>query len=230
MGYYMLNIEADFQIKEANYPAACKALKAFIESRHDLDYVNVTEAVKYCNEGDLIRALAECKWECDEGEDGIDTILPGRTQLGEDHELFKAIAPFVVENSFITMLGEEKEIWRWIFKNGTCIEEQADVVFESTPLYAAVFNWIYDGESGEELLCITTDKAKAQKAMKEQIEKEKKDSWISDVEPKDIGDHDDALYCEDLDEDSWSFFEKGHHCVTHSDITIHKYERKNENA
>ena len=25
-----------------------------------------------------------------------------------------------------------------------CIEEQADVVFESTPLYAAVFNWIYD--------------------------------------------------------------------------------------
>ena len=81
MGYYMLNIEADFQIKEADYLAACKALKTFVESRNDLDYVDVSKAIKYCDEGDLIRALAECKWECDEGEDGIDTILPGRTQL-----------------------------------------------------------------------------------------------------------------------------------------------------
>lgn len=230
MGYFMLKIEADFQIKETDFPAACKALKSFVESRNDLDYINPAEVIKHCNNGDLIQALDGCKWECDEDEDGINGIIPGRCELGMDFEIFKAIAPFVVENSFITMLGEEKEIWRWIFKNGTCIEEQAEVVFESTPLYAAVFNWIYDGESGEEVLCITTDKAEAQKAMKEQIEKEKKDSWISDVDPKDIGDHDDALYCEDLDEDSWSFYQKGHHVVTHSDITIHKYERKNENA
>ena len=38
MGYYMSNIEADFQIKEADLPAACEALKTFVESRDDLDY------------------------------------------------------------------------------------------------------------------------------------------------------------------------------------------------
>lgn len=230
MGYYMLNIEADFQIKEVDFPAACEALKTFVESRDDLDYVNVSEAVKYCNEGDLIRALSECKWECDEGEDGIDTILPGRTQLGEDHELFKAIAPFVVENSFITMLGEEKEIWRWVFKNGDCIEERSEIVFESTPVYAVVLNWIYDGESGESLLCITTDKAAAQKAMNEQIEKEKKDSWISNVEPDEIGEDEDSVYSEELDENGWSFYKKGHHCMQHTDITIHEYKGEKENG
>lgn len=229
MSYFMMKLEDDFRIERTNYQAACTALKELISHRN-LERVNRELLIKSCDMGNLHDALVHCRWESEEEEDGIVRIVPTETYLGDDSEIFAAIAPFVVENSFITMLGEEKEIWRWVFKNGTCIEEQAEVVFESTPLYAAVFNWIYDGESGEELLCITTDKAKAQKAMKEQIEKEKKDSWISDVEPKDIGEHDDALYCEDLDEDSWSFYEKGHHCVTHSDITIHKYERKNENA
>lgn len=230
MSYYMLNIEADFQIKEVDFPAACEALKTFVESRDDLDYVNVSEVVKYCNEGNLIRALSACKWECDEGEDGIDTILPGRTQLGEDYALFKAIAPFVVENSFITMLGEEKEIWHWIFKNGTCVQENAQIVFESDPIYAVTCSWITNGESGVSLLGITTNISQAQRVMKEQIEEEKKNSWISHICPEDIGNDDNSSFCEELSDTEWSFYKKGHYCAKHTDITIHKYEREEENA
>ena len=171
MSYFMMKLEDDFRIERTNYQAACTALKELISHRN-LERVNRELLIKSCDMGNLHDALVHCRWESEEEEDGIVRIVPTETYLGDDSEIFAAIAPFVVENSFITMLGEEKEIWRWIFKNGTCIEETAEVVFESTPLYAAVFNWIYDGESGEELLCITTDKAKAQKAMKEQIEKD----------------------------------------------------------
>lgn len=230
MSYFMLKLDEDFRIKESDFPAACNALKAFVESQKELEYIDSAEVIKHCNKGDLIRALDACKWECNEGEDGIDNIIPGKTQLGSDYEILNAIAPFVVEKSFITMLGEEKEIWRWIFKNGICIQENAEIVFESDPIYAVTCSWIANGESGVSLLGVTTDLSKAQKVMKDQIEEEKNNSWIAHVCPESVGNDENASFCEELSETEWSFYKRGHYCAKHTDITIHKYERKEENA
>lgn len=220
MSYFMLKLDADFKIKESDYPAVCKALKSFVEGRKDLDYINSADVIKHCDKGDLISALDDCKWVCDEDVDGIDGIVPGKTELGDDFDIFKAIAPFVVENSFITMLGEEKEIWRWVFKNGECIQENAEIVFESDSIYAVTCEWIINGESGVSLLGITTNLSKAQEIMHKQIEEEKKNSWIANISPEYIGNDDNYSFTEELSDTQWSFYKRGHYCVKHTDITI----------
>lgn len=40
--------------------------------------------------------------------------------LGDEEQLFDAIAPFVKENSWIEMEWKEGEICRWVFKNYAC--------------------------------------------------------------------------------------------------------------
>jgi hypothetical protein len=40
-----------------------------------------------------------------------------------------AIAPYVEENSYIEMVGEDGDRWRWVFKNGKCEEKYPEVIW-----------------------------------------------------------------------------------------------------
>jgi len=55
----------------------------------------------------------------------ITDILFEGEKIGNESSFFKAIAPFVKEGSFIEMVGEDGEKWRWVFENGQCVEKQA---------------------------------------------------------------------------------------------------------
>jgi len=49
---------------------------------------------------------------------------------GTEHEMFNSIAPFVEAGSYIEMLGEGGEIWRWVFDGETCEEKAATITFD----------------------------------------------------------------------------------------------------
>ncbi len=48
-------------------------------------------------------------------------------KLGDDLEMFRSIAPYVQDGSYIWMMGEDGSQWRWVFQSGVCKEITAKV-------------------------------------------------------------------------------------------------------
>jgi hypothetical protein len=55
----------------------------------------------------------------DDDHNIIDLEFTGE-KLGDDTKLFNCIAQFVEDDSYIEMVGEDGDVWRWVFKNGNC--------------------------------------------------------------------------------------------------------------
>lgn len=47
----------------------------------------------------------------------------------DDTPLFNSIAPYVRNGSFIQMIDEEGNQWRWVFDNGKCKQVQPKIVW-----------------------------------------------------------------------------------------------------
>lgn len=54
-----------------------------------------------------------------DNEDNIICLRHTAEKLGNEAVLFSAIAPYVKSGSFIEMTGEDNQLWRWIFTDGT---------------------------------------------------------------------------------------------------------------
>ena len=51
--------------------------------------------------------------------DGVDFCAE---KLHDEYGMFQEIAPFVRGGSFIEMMGEDSQVWRWVFRGGECYE------------------------------------------------------------------------------------------------------------
>lgn len=227
MSYSVSMRSSSFRISKEKFGEALKAIRAFFEEPAHDEYVELSNIIGCCDAGDIINALANARWYCGQDSKGICSIKFIGSKLGVDDQLFCILAPFVEDGSFIEMEGEEKNLWRWKFENGTCIDEQGRVLYESDPLYTVVCDWISDCESGLDVLCITPDISEARRVLQENIKIEKTNSWISDVEEEDIGTDDDCDYCEEMDEDSWSFYKNGSYLEAHTAIKIIEKDKEN---
>ncbi len=227
MSYEIKQKDAVFAIPRENFQKACKALRHFLEHKCYAEYVDHENVISACKENDLTKAMFFCRWKCSEDANGITDIEFNQSKLGNDYEIFCAIAKYVQDGSYIVVEGEDKNRFRWHFKNGQCIEDNGRFVYESDPQYAVVCDWISDCESGVSVLCMTPDIAEARRCLKENIENEKTNSWIGDVDDADIGDTDEHRYCEELDEDCWSFYKNGSYLEAHTTIKIFEYEKEN---
>lgn len=226
MSYEIRQKDASFAILKENYPKACKALRHFLEHKCYAEYVDHENVISTCKEGDLVKAMFYCRWKCSEDASGITDIEFNQSKLGNDFEIFCAIAKYVQDGSYIVVEGEDKNRFRWRFTNGQCIEENGRFHYENDPQYAVVCDWISDGESGVSVLCITPDIEEARRVLNENIEIEKCNSWISDVDAEDIGDSVGYEYSEELDEDCWSFYKNGSYLEAHTTIKIFEYEKE----
>lgn len=226
MSYEIRQKDASFAILKENYPKACKALRHFLEHKCYAEYVDHENVISACKEGDLAKAMFYCRWKCSEDASGITDIEFNQSKLGNDYEIFCAIAKYVQDGSYIVVEGEDKNRFRWRFTNGQCIEENGRFHYENDPQYAVVCDWISDGESGVSVLCITPDIEEARRVLNENIEIEKCNSWISDVDADDIGDSVGYEYSEELDEDCWSFYKNGSYLEAHTTIKIFEYEKE----
>jgi len=64
----------------------------------------------------------------DEGEI-IELYFNGDKLACDEDIMFQAIAPYVEDGSFIEMVGEDGDCWRWIFKDAKCKEVRAEVTW-----------------------------------------------------------------------------------------------------
>lgn len=227
MSFGITQRKADFAISRENYPAACRVLQQFFDKKGYVEYVEHKNVIHACQDGDLAKAMFYCRWKCSEDENGITDIEFIQSNLGSDYEIFCVISKYVQNGSYIVVEGENKRVFRWRFCNGECIEENGEFLYETDPLYAVMCDWISDCESGLSVLCITPDISEARRVLNENIEIEKSNSWISDVDEEDIGTDDDYSYCEEHDEDSWSFYKNGSYLEAHTTIKIFEYEKEN---
>jgi len=120
MGYCIESNEIRFVIKKENANFVLKALKDFVKTKEKLMWVDI-DTILDCET--IEEAFEEIRYPLVENTNGDYKIdyFSGE-KLGDDLEIFNSIAPYVEEDSYIEMSGEDDNLWRWVFKNGKCEE------------------------------------------------------------------------------------------------------------
>lgn len=129
MGYCMTQVGCEgFKIKKSDQIKALNALKEICEKK-DANYAWVDKDV-VLKAKNLNDAMVEWGWETEEDKkDDITLVRFIGEKLGEDYEMFYAIAPYVKKGAYIEMSGEDGTLWRWIFNGKKCIEKTAKVTY-----------------------------------------------------------------------------------------------------
>ena len=127
MGYYMDQMETDFKFKDNKEKEILNAIKSVVNNGEVNAWVN-KDAVNKCLTFEC--ALSECRWDYNvlDNYKKSNLIFNG-TKLGDEEVLFNAIAPYVEDESYIQMLGEDGLMWRWLFKNGKCNETYPEIIW-----------------------------------------------------------------------------------------------------
>lgn len=110
MGYGISQGETQFCIRRENVEAFKNARKKFINAHRNSWCIDSWEFA-FGIHGDII---------------GVEFV---GEKLSDDYEMFCAIQEFVFEGSFITIHGEDGDIWRWIYRDGKCGEIHATFSF-----------------------------------------------------------------------------------------------------
>lgn len=61
--------------------------------------------------------------------DIVDLWFDGE-KIGDENQMFKALAPFVEPGSYLDFHGEDGELWRWYFDGETMTQQFGRVVFD----------------------------------------------------------------------------------------------------
>lgn len=136
MGYCIEQQAGRFRMRADQFPLALGALKALAARAPHQRFGHFS----WVDTGTLMRAqtvvefLKEWRWHPTLDVQGniVDLSFEGE-KLGDDKQLLDALAPFVEVGSFLQMLGEDGEGWRWVFDGSRCIEQQAQVSFGDLP-------------------------------------------------------------------------------------------------
>lgn len=130
MGYLIRSTICQFHIPVANHVSALSALRELMDQdggKSGRSFVGAQvfqTHFAFCNLAvpsqwkTLAQAMEELRWETVEDETGIINIRFRGEKQGDDHTILCALAPFIQDGSFITMLGEDGYEWRWDFVNG----------------------------------------------------------------------------------------------------------------
>lgn len=137
MGYYVNQIDSKFHIKKENYDNVLNAIKntsleinkmsgGSSSGQKWFSWVDMKEL----SESKTIFEAFDCwRWEVDEDEFGINNIQFNGEKLGDEQVLFEAIASYVEKDSYIAMVGEDGDNWRWYFNGEACEEQKGKVVY-----------------------------------------------------------------------------------------------------
>jgi hypothetical protein len=129
MGYYINSVGCDFTMKKANSDAALKAIKdLFSQHEYCAGWVDTKTVLDSKTFED---ALSEAGFDVDSRDNNYFYIqFNGEKYSGDEKEVLNAISPFVKDGSYIEMIGEEGERWRWIFHKNGVEEKYAKIVWD----------------------------------------------------------------------------------------------------
>lgn len=126
MGYCINQVDSKFSIEKENFQAAFDAALKL----HNKDY-DWTKKDWFVGLKTLDEVFDAWRWELRWNDDGdiVDICFTGE-KLGDDLPFLDAIAPFVVDGSYIEMQGEDGALWRWVFKDKRCGEIYATITWD----------------------------------------------------------------------------------------------------
>ena len=118
MGYYAYSASAEFFIKIEDVQAA-------------LDALNKISSIG-ANFSDFEEAMADYNFIVEaDAEGNYDSICFPDEKWRDADVLLEAIAPYVKNGSFIEMIGEDGMMWRWLFRDGSCVEQYVkEIIYE----------------------------------------------------------------------------------------------------
>ena len=126
MGYCMKQRNSNFYVVDEE--AALEAIKGLAgKETMGPEHFSWVDTREFLYADTFEEAMNAWRWETD--SDWKYILFTGE-KLGDDNLLFDAIAPYVEAGSYIEMLGEDGQIWRWIFDGKTCREVTAKIIFE----------------------------------------------------------------------------------------------------
>jgi len=97
----------------------------------EMHFMWLPESRSFTSASSLAEALAIWRWQADLSEDasivGLDFI---GENLGDEDVLFTELAPFVESGSYLTVVGEDGVIWRWLFEGGSARRQLGTISFD----------------------------------------------------------------------------------------------------
>lgn len=140
MGYCMTQTDTRFFIPQEFHGLALAAIKELMLEKYTADNgMSVIRSYRWVGTDEVVQsqtlqdALHAWRWEVpyhpnDSGD--IDGLYFRGEKSGADNTLFRVLAPYVKEGSYISMRGEDGALWRWYFDGQRCIEQHGRVVWE----------------------------------------------------------------------------------------------------
>jgi len=127
MSYNMSQMKNNFFIDKDKIPSAWSdALNLFREG-NQIGYYRYSE---FENAKSFDEFMLICDWEIAFDDDGnCDYIRFYGEKYSDGEILFEALAPYVKEGSYIQMLGEEDDMWRWVFSDGKVTEKKPTIIW-----------------------------------------------------------------------------------------------------
>ena len=114
MSYFMEQQDSRFCILSKNVEPARQAICHVMDS-YDWFDTNDIES--------LSDAVSQFGWGIVLDDSGnVTDIAQWIDNMNEENLLFTALAPFVVSESYIQMVGEDTKMWRWVF-DGVCCKK-----------------------------------------------------------------------------------------------------------
>jgi len=126
--------ESDFRIRKECLSEALRALKEAagkgnVDNRRTTwDWCDMTRI----READTLQeGMRACRWDlCFDDDGNVFGIVFEREKLGDESQIFDALAPWLEDESYIELVGEDSTRWRWVFNNGQMKEIEATISWE----------------------------------------------------------------------------------------------------
>ncbi len=123
MGYTFDVNESKFKVLAANIK---KMRKVLLKSK---DSIKLLQGI--ADDTDLDEIMEELRWPVETNDDGdITSIEFSGEKLWDDVKLFRLIAEFVEDGSYIECSGEEGTLWRWVFVGGKFAEKYPKISWD----------------------------------------------------------------------------------------------------
>lgn len=123
MGYSICQVDSNFEIKKENIDSAIKAAINISQK----NYAWTLKKEDFTNPKKVFQVW---QWDLSFDDNGnISGISFAGDKLVNELFFLEIIAPFVTEGSFIEILGEDGERWRWVFKDAKCITVEAIIIW-----------------------------------------------------------------------------------------------------
>ena len=130
MGYHIFLKDSKFDFKKGKLHECYLAIQALHQGKGN-DHYAWADNTSVLSATTLGEAFNAWRWGIVwDGIGGVERIEFNGEKYGDDDTLFDAIAPFVKSGSFIHMVGEDGEQWRWHFNGKTCNKQSAKIVWK----------------------------------------------------------------------------------------------------